>query len=197
VNYNGRRQSRGSAEYADANLGIIALALVVIAVSCQRPERELAAEKSCGLTSSTQLTGDSLGGLRIGATDEEIAKSCRVVRDENVPAEGMAERVLSIQLANDTVQATMVAGKVWRLRVAAPRFRTSDSTGVGSTVRDLRRRDGFATGRGESGFYAIYRSACGLSFHLDFVDPTPGPSSSAPDSAVVDYVLLVGCNGSH
>lgn len=152
---------------------------------------------TCNVEAGTVLTGDGLGALRVGASVEDVVRTCRVVRDTTVPgAEGTAEREISVALGGDTVRAVVSGERVWRLHVRSPNFRTADSLGVGTAVSALR-RPGARLLTGEGGVYATLPRHCGLSFRLDGVAPGRARSLAQIDGSTrVAEVLAFGCDRS-
>ena len=151
---------------------------------------------TCGAGPRTTLTGDGIGDLRVGARVEDVARICRILRDTTgLGTEGQQERTILVDLGRDSVAAVVSAGRVWRVHVQSPAFRTADSLGVGTPVGAFRLR-GPEILMGEGNVFLRLPSHCGLSFRLR--DVTPGRASSLqqmPDSAVVDEVLAIGCSG--
>src|SRR5687768_1685348 len=80
---------------------------------------------SCGVDSTTRLTGDGIGALRIGASVEAVQAACHVVHDTTtLGAEALPERTLLVDLGTDSITATVDAANVWRLHLDRPSFRT-------------------------------------------------------------------------
>jgi hypothetical protein len=153
-----------------------------------------AAPATCRVGAGTTLTGNGLGALRVGASVEEVARACRVIRDATAPGpEGMTERRIVVDLGRASVSAVVDSGRVWRVHVRTPAFRTADWLGVGTPGRALR-RSGAQVLTGEGAHFIRLASHCGLSFRLRGVEfgrlRTP---AQIPDTAVVDEVLAVGC----
>jgi hypothetical protein len=148
----------------------------------------------CGAGQDAGLTGSGVGALRIGATVAEIRRKCLVVSDTTLAQgnEGMPERRLTALVGSETTTATIVDDRVWRIEINSPRFRTTDSLGVGSTVRDLRGPEAsLALGEGA---YVLRKDHCGLSFHLTSAVGAFGKQLAAvPDSTQVRRVLVTGC----
>ena len=172
-----------------AYLAILVLSLPACA---QRPT----ATMSCG--TSWELTGNGIGEFRIGRLVTELRSSCDVVADTTLAFgnEGQPERRIAIRVASDTLEATVVEGRVWRIEVDAPAFRTSDSLGVGSTAAQLRKRGARRPGYGEGGIYTTIPTLCGLSFRIAAETHPVAIErgwAALPDSAPVDEVLIVGC----
>jgi hypothetical protein len=126
------------------------------------------------VTAATSLTGDGIAELRVGRPIPVLRSLCRIVRDTTLAEgnEGMPERRVSVLVATDTVQATVVDGEVWRFEITQPSLRTPDSLGVGTTADVLKAR-GATLNVGE-GVFAVLPSHCGLSFRLDDIAPAAG-----------------------
>jgi hypothetical protein len=150
----------------------------------------------CNVETGTVLTGDGLGALRVGASVEDVARQCRVARDTMVPgAEGTTEREVSVDLGRDTVRAVITGGRVWRLHIRGPAFRTADSIGVGTPATALR-RPGARVLAGEGSVYVTLPSHCGLSFRLEGVAPGQVRSpAQIPEATRIGEVLAFGCEG--
>jgi hypothetical protein len=149
---------------------------------------------TCGVDTRMTLTGDGIGALRVGTQVENVARACRVTRDATGPGpEGTTERRIVVDLGRDSVSAVVDSGRVWRVHVRTPAFRTADSLGVGTPGRALR-RSGAQVLAGEGKYFVRLPSHCGLSFRLRGVEfgrvATP---AQIPDTAAVDEVLAVGC----
>jgi hypothetical protein len=147
------------------------------------------------------ITDEGIGELRIRTTVESVRQRCSVVRDTTAPgAEGMPARKLRVALSRDTVEAEIVDGRVWRIAVHAPRLRTADSLGVGTTLARLLQLRNPRGMTGEGRFYVASPDHCGMSFRLANAGPRAqrGDLDNAglmrlPRSAVVSEVLIFGC----
>jgi hypothetical protein len=165
------------------------------ASSTPQPPREA---DSCG----SKLIGDhGIGKLQIGMSIDSLRKQCRVVTDTIQPGpEGTTERRVTVSFPPDLVDAEIVDGRVWRIDVESPAFRTADSLGVGSSVADVLRRDEPDGAAGEGAFYLISRKHCAVSYQLSGGIPA-GPTrrwdstalSSLPASMEVNGVLVGNC----
>jgi hypothetical protein len=153
------------------------------------------AAATCGVDVTTVLTGDGIGDLRIGAPVDAVARMCRILRDTTAAgAEGLQERTIVVDLGRDSVTAVVTAGRVWRVHVGSPAFRTADSLGVGTPASALRRA-GARVLTGEGKLFVALSSHCGLSFRLRGVEFGRVTSvAQLPPSAVVDEVLAIGCS---
>jgi hypothetical protein len=154
---------------------------------------------SCG---ENVIRDEGIGDLRIGATVESVRQKCTVVRDTTVPgAEGMPSRRLSVAFPQDTVQAEIVDGRVWRISVRSQRPRTADALGVGTSIGRLRQPEGAHGMTGEGAFFVALPEHCGMSFRI----VNGGPETKRGDLdraglfrvselAAVSEVLIFGCN---
>lgn len=136
-----------------------------------------------------------MGALRIGAHVEDLRRRCLVLADTQLASgnEGMPERRLTVVVRSVSSIASIVGDRVWRIEIASPRLRTSDSLGVGSTVGQLRASPG-RLAMGERGAYLVRSDHCGLSFQLRQRPDRPYEAlATIPDSTRVNLVLVVGC----
>jgi hypothetical protein len=157
---------------------------------------------SCGVTDTTLLDGRGIGWALIGQPVSQLEGRCRIIRDTVVPdAEAIRARQLTVDLGRDTVDVTVEVGALWRIEVRHPAFRTADSLGVGSSLRELLGSAEAHGAEGEGGLFVFRLDHCGLSFHLDH-DVSEDQHKEAwsqrdlemlSPTARVDYVLVVGC----
>lgn len=172
------------------------LGLAWLAVACSGPRDSTPAktvERRCG--NDRTLTGQGIGDLRVGATVNEVRALCDVLRDTILASavEGGPEHRLLVRLDEDTVAATVDGGRVWRIEVRSPRFRTADSLGVGSSVAELTRQPVEYIGYGEGGPFVSVSRHCGLSLRLTGVRGFARTLSEVPPEARVDLILVLGC----
>lgn len=158
---------------------VLSAAVVVLVVWWGlRPKRPAGPYRPITSTASepvTRLSGcgdriirvNGVGKVRIGMSVDSLKQQCHVVIDRVTRGiEGTDERRLTVAFPPDFIEAEIVDGRVWRLDVESPAFRTPDSVGVGSSVAELLRRDDPDGGVGEGAFYLISRKHCGLSYRL-------------------------------
>lgn len=165
--------------------------LGALAAGCETPR--VTAELACG--SERVLTAEGVGALRVGLPLDSLRRVCEVVSD-TVDArgrEGSPEHRVVVRIAEDLVEATVENGRISRIAVASPRFRTADSIGVGTGAPALR-LGSFQVAIGEGNVALIGENRCGVSFLLEGVEDFPTPTlATLPDSARVRRVLLFGC----
>lgn len=152
------------------------------------------ASPTCGVDSRTVLSGSGIGALRIGATVAEVRSQCMVLSEDMAAPgpEGQPEHRLVVVTGSVNTTAAVVDGRVWRLYVASPLFRTADSLGVGTRVGELRGPQA-RLARGE-GTFVLRGDHCGLSFQLGpGVPPDARTLDAVPDSVRVERVLVIRC----
>lgn len=156
-----------------------------------------AASVTCGVDSRTPLSDSGIGALRIGATVAGIRSQCMVLSEDTAAPgpEGQPEHRLVVVTGSVNTTAAVVDGRVWRLYVASPLFRTADSLGVGTRVGELRGPTA-RLARGE-GTFVLRGDHCGLSFQLGRgMPPNAQTLDAVPDSVRVERVLVIGCPAS-
>jgi hypothetical protein len=181
---------------------------VVPPVSASVPESTIAQTDSgpvktatCGVTPMTRLTDGGIGDLKPGRALAEVKKLCEVVSDSNqTGSEGQTERVIVVRLSGETVSATIVDDKIFRIDVRTPHFQTSDSLGIDTPLHRIAKMRGAQFAPGEDGVYGFVADHCGLSFRfsLPLRPPKGGQWTAATidkdhGEAVVDRVLVVRC----
>lgn len=122
--------------------------------------------KDCGVADTTVMTGHGIAELRLTRMVDEVVRRCTVVRDTvELREEALPARILSVDLGRDTVEAQPAGGKLWRIAVDGPAFRTADSLGVGTPLSRLLEIPGVRAATGESAdIYVFSPQHCGLSF---------------------------------
>lgn len=181
---------------------------VVPPVRASMPESTVAQTDSgpvtlatCGVTQMSHLTDEGIGELKPGRPVAEIKRLCDVTSDGNQPGpEGQTERAIAVRLGSETVAATVVDDRVFRIDLRTPRFQTSDSLGIDTPLHRIARMRGAQFAPGEDGVYGFVADHCGLSFRfsLPLRPPKGGQWTAAAidkdhGDAVVDRVLVVRC----
>jgi hypothetical protein len=189
----------------------VAAGLIVVAGIGCGPRPDAAEEPAVDSTNSAlpeaRLCGDkvvtdsAVGELRIGATVADVRARCTIARDTTAPrAEGQEARVISVVFGSDTVDAEVVADRVWRIEVTDPAFTTADSLRVGTGVGALLDLPGLRPLSGEGNVFVMTTAHCGLSFQLSV--PDTGASAGRwraddlrrlPAGTEVTRVLVIGC----
>lgn len=144
------------------------------------------------------LADSAAGPVRLGMTVEQLRARCPGARDSTgLGDEGMPTRSLVVPVGTDTVEASIVDGRAWRLAVTTTGIRTPDSLGVGTPLSRLLTLPGARGIAGEGRAYIVADRPCGLSFQLD---TRTAPASDAgirglPGGTRVGRVLVTGCGG--
>lgn len=205
---------------------VATIALIVGVAACEAKQEVPAAASGDSVSSSTgtgadtvlppagggsakrcaegTMSGSGIGDLRLGLTVDEARAKCGVVRDTTrLASEGQRARMIAVAFPRDTVEAEVVNGRVWRIEVLSPRFRTTDALGVGtplSRLLALRTPRGIT---GEGQLFVVSPGHCGLSFRLSnngssarMQDWDRAALARLPAATVVDKILVVGCTPS-
>ena len=148
------------------------------------------------------VTDSGVGALRLRMTPDEVRSVMRVVADTMLPNWDCVEpeRTLLVRLGTDTVRAAVSAqGRVDRIDIYSPRFRTADGIHVGATVQSVL-RPGAKGGVSEATVGFQLPSHCGLRF---VVAHAPDLERAAdldyrqlrafPQAARVSRIEIVGC----
>lgn len=152
--------------------------------------------------SSTVLTGDGVSAIRIGMPASAVKRSCRVLSDQTeLGGEALPQRVLRVQVAGETLMVEPDEGRVWRVTVYSPKFRTDTGIGVGSTLAEVLRDGPASVLEGEGNLFLVSASHCGMSFQLDYepkddehrANWTIADLTDLSPRSKVTQVLLVGC----
>lgn len=156
---------------------------------------------TCGVTADTRLTDEGIGELKPRVPVAEVKRLCDVLSDGmQQGSEGQAERLIAVRLGGETVSATVVDDRIWRLDVRTPHFTTADSLGVDTPLKKIAIMRGARFDPGEDGVYGFVADHCGLSFRfsLPLRPPAGGQWTAAAivkahPEAAVDRVLVTGC----
>lgn len=163
--------------------------------SPRSPQTSIAEMPRCGVGTGTIVTPEGIGRLRIGATVAEVRAGCRILRDTTGQgAEGMLERLITVDLGRDTVEMVVAEDRIWRIHIDGPAFRTADEIGVGTTVDALRRSGSARVLTGEGSMFLTLAEKCGLSFRLAGVPFGPERAAAElPGDGRVVELLVFGC----
>jgi hypothetical protein len=181
------------------------IAALLLAAGCGHGEAARVSDTTATRAVDAQLSGDRVGPVPVsaGASAATLARFARVVRDtEELGSEGIPESVFVLVVHSDTVRAVHDSGRIYRLDVSSPAFRTMDSLGVGTTLARLLREPGVYAGTGEGAVYVGTPHHCGMSFRLSEsggLGDMPRDSIGAaelrqlPPTTRVSEVLVFGC----
>lgn len=172
----------------------------IVAADSHAVDRDTAA-LTCGVTGTPVLEGNGIAELRHGRSIDEISALCQVLSDSEQPGqEGMMERVVVVQLAGETVRTIVDKGRIYKIEVNTPRFRTADSLGVDTPLARIASMRGAQFAPGHDGVYGFSPEHCGLSFRfsLPWRPPAGGQwtaeaISAAHGTAAANRVIVIGC----
>lgn len=158
-------------------------------------------QETCDSTSL--VTGNGVGALRIGADSASLRLRCRIARSyEAEDEEGTSTRYLDVDFGRDTIRAELDdVGAVWRIEVDSPRFVSADSLGVGKPLSRLLNIPGLSGAEGEGSLYVMSENRCGLSFRLGYTIPdgdhrdtwTLEHLADIEGDPAVSRILVFGC----
>jgi ligand-binding SRPBCC domain-containing protein len=194
--------------YVSTTLVLIMACLSLAA--CQPSERKAPVAAQAGTDSprssppacdEATVTGSGIGVLRIGTPVDSVRARCRIVRDTiERRAEGQPSRVITVLVGEDSVEAEVDSGRVWRIEVTRASPRTADSLGVGTPLSRLLELPDVRATSGEGGAYLQSPARCGLSFQLSAYGPgglraewSAAALRRFPPATVVRRLLIVGC----
>ena len=85
------------------------------------------------MASGAIISDSGLGTLGIGTAVVDIERRSKVLADTSQPDdEGSPQRILLVQIGDDTLTAVIDDERVHRIEVYSPNVRSPDSLGVGS-----------------------------------------------------------------
>jgi hypothetical protein len=198
-------QTRSTEDHAanSADTASTAASTLDTTASEKTPEMvgSMAVASSARACDAKTVNADGVGPIRIGTNVDSVQKICTVKRDTTqLGGEGMMERRVTISIPPGELDAEIVDGRVWRLDIRSPAFRTVDSLGVGSTLADLLRHQDPKPAAGEGIVVVMLRDHCGMSFVLSggfksgvFRKWTAEELGKLDPSTRVERVLVFGC----
>jgi len=183
-----------------ANAGDTAVDSAAAMAESPREVRDTTA-LTCGVTGTPALEDTGIGELKQGRSIDEIPALCEVLSDsEQQGQEGMMERVVVVQIAGETVRAVVDRGRISRIEVNTPRFRTADSLGVDTPLSRIAAMRGAQFAPGHDGVFGFSPEHCGLSFRFSVPwRPPAGGQWTAQaitarhGTAAVNRVIVIPC----
>jgi len=158
--------------------------------------------QSCGVTARTMVTDSGIGALIIGTPVQVVRAQCRVLADTVVNNDDFVERerVLYVELGQDTVVVAVQNGRIDRIDIWKPVFRTTDSLFAGMSLRQLLRKRGVTAAASEASIQADVPGHCGLGVELSGAGPskeefvyTNADLRQWPASITVRKLWIYGC----
>jgi hypothetical protein len=173
-------------------------------LACAGKEQQAVSRDAASPCGNEVISDRGIGELVVGRTVDSVKRLCHVVSDTTeLGGEGMPTRIMTVAFSHDTVEAEIDSGRVWRIEVASPTFRTADSLAVGTSLQRLlllKKPRGLS---GEGAVFLVSSQHCGLSFQLSESGSDAPPENwdraalaRLPKSTVVDRILIVSCDPS-
>lgn len=179
----------------------VAAILAVHAPTAAQVARELAREaRRC--SGKLTLTGEGLGAVRVGASEAQVRRVCHVRKAKSKKGEAAPPpNLLTFNIGKTPVQAEIQHGRVWRVSVEGPAFKTRGKVGVDSPLSALLASGQTRASQTEGVIYASSSADCGLSFALSH-HPGPGEDRDSwtadglarlPPDTKLERALISGC----
>jgi len=196
---------------ARASIVVLFLTLVACEQRSEKPVAERTPQSTTAGTDEFLITSDSIGPAILGIAPSGLSPRLKVVRDtQEIVFEDMGDSVLVLSISGDTIRAGVDSGRVFRLTVRSPKFRTSDSISVGTTITRFLSETGAYVIAGEGQATLWSPSHCGMGFRLYDAagkDPPDGLGDSRdslgvaqlrrlPRTTKVGQIDVFGCKGS-
>ena len=172
----------------DARTRLALAGILVLTLACEQ-----AREKSSPVSTTIQstvpvrneflITTDSIGPAILGTARSALSPKLTIIRDTlEIVFEDMTDSVLVLRVSGDTIRAGIDSGRINRLTVTSPRFRTADSISVGTPIIRFLSEPGVYVWASEGQATLWSPSHCGMGFRL--FDGTSGyPPAGLGDSA--------------
>src|SRR5258706_6282640 len=134
----GRRQMAIICKDSRAFL-VFASILVLTLTACERAREKNSAQSTTQSASTVAnaflITTDSIGPAILGTAPSALSARLKIIRDTlEMDFEDMTDSVLVLGFSGDTIRAGIDSGRINRLTVTSPRFRTADSIGVSTLI---------------------------------------------------------------
>ena len=153
--------------------------------------------------SSKQVSGSSVGTVRIGMLAVAVSRVAKVISDQVEPdSEGGTHRVIHFSVNGAKAMAEIQDNKVWRIQILSPGVSTDRGIEVGTPLKTLLRLPSLEGDLAEGALFVWSKSLCGRSFQLSFEPKTDADYlgtwnattlSSLPANVKVQAILVVGC----
>lgn len=147
-----------------------------------------------------QITENGAAALQIGDPRDSVGMRCPVVSDSStVDGMGKAQGDVVVSAGGSTMVAQLVDGRVSRLTIADPQFRTADGLGVGVPVTQLMAMPGAIVLEGVHDLSIVVNAHCGLYFRIpkpvvpQSVDRWADVVAGLPPGTSIEHVVVHGC----
>jgi hypothetical protein len=180
--------------------------ILLVAVAVSPLQAQGSGRRDCGVQSGTRLENDGVGAIRIGATVDQLASQCQIVRDTVVyPDQTTTEHVIALQVDKDVVETIVDSSmRVTEIRVATYRWKTAEGLGVDTDLGRFLEIPGVIAIPGSERELALFLQVpqyCGLDFRLPWYGATVTPLDSVtplflqtlPPKSTVTSVIVRPC----
>lgn len=152
----------------------------------------------------TTLRDDGIGAVVIGDAPDVLRTRCVVFADSTAadPADGRLRGSVVVGVNGAPMTVQVAEGKVYRMTVADPRFRTADGYGPGLPIARMLDLPGAVVLEGEHDLSLVVNAHCGLYFRIP--KPAALPANvgrwsdvvrAMPEGTPVERVVVHGCRG--
>jgi hypothetical protein len=161
--------------------------LVLTLTACEQAREKNSAQSTTQSTTTVAdaflITADSIGPAILGTAPSALSARLKIIRDTlEIVFEDMTDSVLVLGFSGDTIRAGIDSGRINRLTVTSPRFRTADSISVGTPITRFLSEPGVYVWASEGQATLWSPSHCGMGFRL-FDGTNPYPPAGLGDSA--------------
>jgi hypothetical protein len=183
-----------------------ALILLLAASAASPLGAQGSGRRDCGIQSGARLENSGVGTIRIGATVDQLAAQCEIVRDTVVyPDDTHAEHVIALKVDEDVVETIVdSAMRVVEIQVASWRWKTVEGLGVDTDLARFLEVPGLIAIPGSVQELALFLQVpqyCGLDFRLPWYGATATPPDSVtalflqtlPPKSTVTSVIVHAC----
>ena len=141
---------------------------------------------------------NGVGAMEVGETQDAFRTRCIIMSDSI--SEGSASGTVVVGVSGAPVEVQVTDGRVYRLTVSNPGFRTVDGLGPGVSVVRLLDWPGAVVLEGEHDLSVVVSAHCGLYFRIAKPAVTPQSLSrwadivrAMPPDTPVERVVVHGC----
>ena len=205
-------------------VSIVALAFAGMGVACKaKPDAQAAAPEVAVDTATPEpvapepapvaamprscddstLRGSGIGAMEVGDTHDVFRTACIVMSDstEVVASDGIVRGTVVVSVNGAPVNVHIADGRVYRLTVTDPTFRTLDGLGPGFPIARMLDLPGAVVLEGDHDLSVVVNAHCGLYFRITKPAAVQNLSRwsdvvrALPEGTPVERVVVHGCRG--